>query len=89
MTRDVAREESIRNKLKVIARDKKTLFKKVIDDKHKGIEYAFEVEENINQGRDNNLTTYIPPLRQLCLKILPPNVTARSLSMHYENVDLN
>ena len=37
MTREVAREKAIRYKLKVIARDKKVLFKKVIDDMYKGI----------------------------------------------------
>ena len=35
------------------------------------------------------MTAYITSLRQLCLKMLPSNVTARSLTMHYENVDLN
>ena len=47
MTRDVAREKAIREKLFVIARDKKDLFKKVIDDMYKGIEYVFEVEEKL------------------------------------------
>jgi len=73
----------------VIARDKKVLFKKIIDDMYKGIEYAFEVEEKLYQGRNNNLTAYIPSLRHICLKMLPSNMTARSLSIHYENVDLH
>jgi len=62
-TRDIAREKAIREKLIVIARDKKELFKKVIDDMYKGIEYVFEVEEKLYNGRDNNLTAYIPSLR--------------------------
>ena len=56
---------------------------------NRGIEYVCEVEENINQGKNNNLPSYIPSLSELFLKMLPPNVTARSLSMHYENVILN
>ena len=76
MTRDVAREKVTREKVKFIARDKRVLFKKIIDYKYKEIEYVFEVEEKLNQGRDNNLTAYIPSLRQLCLKMLSSNVTA-------------
>jgi len=87
MTRDVTGEKATREKLKVIA--KKVLFKKVIDAKYEEIGYAFEIDEKLYQGRDNNLTAYIPSLRQLCLKMLPSNVTAHSMSMHYENEDHN
>ena len=46
-------------------------------------------EEKRLDGVDNGLTAYIPSLGQLCMRLVPKNVTARSLTAHYENLNLD
>ena len=46
-------------------------------------------EEKRLDGVDHGLTACIPSLGQLCMRLVPKNVTARSLTAHYENLNLD
>jgi len=45
-------------------------------------------EELTTDKQDNGLSAYIPSLQQVCMKLVPSGVTARSLSAHYDNLNL-
>ena len=48
------------------------------------------MEEELNTDRqDNGLNANIPSLQQLCMKLVPNGVTARSLTGHYDNLNLS
>ena len=46
-------------------------------------------EEKRLDGVDNGLTAYIPSLGQLCMRLVPKNVTATSLTAHYKTLNLD
>ena len=46
-------------------------------------------EEKRLDGVDHGLTACIPSLGQLCMRLVSKNVTARSLTAHYENLNLD
>ena len=48
------------------------------------------MEEEVNTDKqDNGLNAYIPSLQQLCMKLVPNGATARSLTAHYDNLNLS